>query len=115
MFKRYLNLITSWPTSIVNHNTKKNWCEIIFHLLQFKIHLNLKSDYEYERFYEKCKYQLIKESNNFNSSLKSCFNDFLPREKENYYFFENHLICLCRRFAKPLGLSEIFLYFTFLV
>ena len=30
-------------------------CEIQFFLLQFKIHFNLKTDNEYDLFYEKCK------------------------------------------------------------
>ena len=67
-------------------------CELTFQFLQFKIHLNLKSDYEYERFYEKCKDFLIKVSNNFNSSLKSCFNDVLLREKDKNDFYETNLI-----------------------
>jgi hypothetical protein len=67
-------------------------CELTFQFLQFKIHLNLKSDFENERFYEKCKDFLIKDSNNFNSSLKSCFNHILLREKEKIYFFEINLI-----------------------
>ncbi len=38
-----------------------------------KIHWNLKSDYENEMFYEKCKTSLISQENNFNHSLKKCF------------------------------------------
>jgi hypothetical protein len=57
-------------------------CELTFQFLQFKIHLNLKSDDENERFYEKCKDNLIKDSNNFDSSMKACFNNILVRYKK---------------------------------
>jgi Leucine-rich repeat (LRR) protein len=56
--------------------TPNEYCELTFEFLQFKIHWNLKSDYENEIFYEKCKKSLNKQNNNFNHSLKKCFNDF---------------------------------------
>jgi Leucine-rich repeat (LRR) protein len=61
------------------------YCEFTFELLQFKIHWNLKSDFENEMFYEKCKRALIEQENNFNHSLKKCFNSFhfLKHEKNN--------------------------------
>jgi insulin-like growth factor-binding protein complex acid labile subunit len=61
-------------------------CELTFQFLQFKIHLNLKSDFENDQFYEICKDYLIKESNNFNSSFKLCFNSFLVEKKDLNYF-----------------------------
>jgi hypothetical protein len=62
------------------------FCELTFEFLQFNIHWNLKSDFENEMFYEKCKTDLISLRNNFNHSLKKCFNDFqfLEHEKNNY-------------------------------
>jgi Leucine-rich repeat (LRR) protein len=50
--------------------TLNEYCELTFEFLQFKIHWNLKSDYENEMFYEKCKTGLIEKRNNFNHSLK---------------------------------------------
>ena len=69
-------------------------CELTFQFLQFKIHLNLKSDFENERFYEKCQNHLIKYSYNFNNSLKSCFNNVLVREKEDKQLTEANLFIL---------------------
>jgi Leucine-rich repeat (LRR) protein len=66
-------------------------CELTFQFLQFKIHLNLKSDFENERFYEKCKDHLVKDSNNFLNSLKSCFNYIFVRGKEDYKLTESNL------------------------
>jgi hypothetical protein len=56
-----------------------------FEFLQFKIHWNLKNDYENEMFYEKCKTVLIAQRNNFNHSLKKCFKSFqfIGYEKNN--------------------------------
>jgi hypothetical protein len=58
---------------------------ITFEFLQFKIHWNLKSDYENEMFYEKCKKSLNKQNNNFNHSFKKCFDNFkfFEHEKDN--------------------------------
>ena len=49
-------------------------CELTFHLLQFNIHLNLKSDAEFERFADLCKYNLIKKANNYKNSYMHCFS-----------------------------------------
>ncbi len=49
-------------------------CELAFHLLQFKIHFNLKTDYENELFYEKCQDFLIKNSNSFYRNYEKCFS-----------------------------------------
>jgi Leucine-rich repeat (LRR) protein len=71
LFYRSLNLISP------NFNYEKNQtflCDLTFKLLQFRIHFNLKSDYENELFYEKCKYFIIKKSNRFSKSKKDCFN-----------------------------------------
>ena len=55
-------------------------CELKFHLFQFRIHLDLRSDYENELFYEKCGggevYNLIQKSNNYNHNYKKCFNEY---------------------------------------
>jgi hypothetical protein len=61
---------------ISNDLTQYEYCELTFEFLQFKIHWNLKSDYENEMFYEKCKTGLIAQRNNFNHSLKKCFHNF---------------------------------------
>ena len=65
--------------------TQNEYCQLTFEFLQFKIHWNLKSDYENEMFYEKCKTGLIAQRNNFNHSLKKCIDNFqfLEHEKNN--------------------------------
>ena len=65
--------------------TQNEYCELTFEFLQFKIHWNLKSDYENEIFYEKCKTGLTVQENNFNHSLKICFDNFqfIGYEKES--------------------------------
>jgi hypothetical protein len=75
LFYKSINLLTLKSENDLD-------CELTFQFLQFKIHLNLKTDFENERFYEKCKDFLIKDSNNFESSLKSCFNDILVGYKK---------------------------------
>jgi len=76
-FFKSINLIS-------NDLTQNEYCELTFEFLQFKIHWNLKSDYENEMFYEKCKTVLIAQRNNFNHSLKKCFHNFqfIGYEKE---------------------------------
>ena len=54
----------------------EEFCELTLEFLQFKIHWNLKKDIENEFFYEKCKKNLIQTKNNFNHSLRKCFNNF---------------------------------------
>ena len=46
-FYKSLNLITQ-------QNQDDFDCDLIFHLFQFRIHFNLRTDYENEQFYEKC-------------------------------------------------------------
>ncbi len=70
-FYRSLNLLTP------NLNYDKNQtflCDLTFRLLQYRIHFNLKSDYENELYYEKCKYFIIRKSNRFSKSKRDCFN-----------------------------------------
>jgi insulin-like growth factor-binding protein complex acid labile subunit len=76
IFYKSINLLT------INRENDLD-CELTFQFLQFRIHLNLKNDFENDRFYEKCKDFLIKDSNIFNSSLSSCFNHILVRGKED--------------------------------
>jgi len=87
VFYKSINLLT------FNNETDLD-CELTFQFLQFKIHLNLKSDFQNERFYETCKDFLIKYSNKFNNSMKSCFNHILLREKVDYKISEANLFIL---------------------
>ena len=67
-----------------NYQMQKSDCGLKFRLLQFKIHYNLKYDYENELFYEECKSSLIKRENFHKNTLKKCLNTFeLVLEAEN--------------------------------
>ena len=70
-FFKSINLISN-----DSHFYDQKLCELTLEFLQFKIHLNLKTDYENEIFYEKCKAVLISQNNNFNHSNRKCLSDF---------------------------------------
>ena len=66
-FFKSINLLTA------NSNLEnKSYCEFVFELFQFKIHLNLKTDYQNEQFYEKCRNYLIRRENHLYHNLKHC-------------------------------------------
>ena len=48
---------------------------MVFHLFQFRIHFNLRTDYENEQFYEKCKYSLIKTRNSYKNNQMECLDE----------------------------------------
>ena len=76
IFYRSINLIT------LNYSLEtKDYCEITFRLLQFNIHLNLKTDYENELFYEKCQDVLIRKKNSFTWNFKNCFENAILDDK----------------------------------
>jgi Leucine-rich repeat (LRR) protein len=57
-------------------------CSLVFYLFQYKIHLNLKTDYENDLFYDSCQKVLIKRENNYNHTYKKCFEAFVFKDKE---------------------------------
>jgi Leucine-rich repeat (LRR) protein len=71
IFYKSLNTLDS-----SNFQMKKSKCDLKFRLLQFKIHYNLKYDYENELFYEECKSSLIKGENFYENTLRKCLNTF---------------------------------------
>ena len=77
IFYKSINLITH---GINQFNDSSNGidskCTFTFNMLQFKIHYNLKSDYENEIFYETCKEFLIKKLNNYNHTHGKCFKEY---------------------------------------
>ena len=76
VFFKSLNIITPWPTVRLNQNTNKKWCQIIFNFLQFKIHLNLLTDTEYEFFFNNCQEYLTAKTNGYNYFREKCFKEF---------------------------------------
>jgi len=58
---------------LITSNVKStNTCFLTFHLLQMRIHLDLKTDYQNEIFYDLCQNSLIRFSNTYQSNLKVC-------------------------------------------
>ncbi len=53
-------------------------------MLQFKVHLNLKFDYQNEYFFEECKQTLIKKENDFKNTNEKCSvsSEFNQNENE---------------------------------
>ena len=101
-FYKSLNLITQ-------QNQADFDCDLIFHLFQFRIHFNLRTDYENEQFYEKCKYSLIKTQNSFKNNQMKCLdeskitNEIINSEKEE----NNRLINILTDFAFYLVMALI--------
>ena len=104
-FFKSINLITQ---------TNRDECELKLHLLQFKIHLNLKTDEENEIFYEKCQSLFsgqARKSNSFNNNLKKCFTNYSIDKIFNNYeekeIMTNNV--LSKIFSNPFLLVSIFL------
>ena len=62
--------------NILTEQENNTLCDLTMNFLQFKVHFKLKTDNQFESFYEQCKSQLIKTSNNFNHTKKQCFSKF---------------------------------------
>jgi hypothetical protein len=58
------------------------------YLYQFKIHFNLKTDYDNNLFFESCQLTLNKSENMFNHTKRNCISNFKLSNKEE----EVHLI-----------------------
>jgi hypothetical protein len=67
-FYKSLNLITN------QSEEEGSECDLIFHLFQFRVHFNLRTDYENEQFYEKCKHSLIETRNSFANNQMKCLD-----------------------------------------
>ena len=81
IFYRSLNIL-DYSSSNLEEN--EHYCDLRLQLLQFKVHLNLKFDYENEYFFEECKRTLIKKENNYKNTLEKCFgsNEFDQNENQ---------------------------------
>jgi Leucine-rich repeat (LRR) protein len=80
IFCKSINLISLNFT--FNDSLKDLKCDLVFHLYQFKIHFNLKTDYDNDLFYDLCQKILIKRNNNFNHNKRKCFSNFKFNDKE---------------------------------
>ena len=87
--------------------------DLVFHLFQFRLHLNLKTDFEYELFFDSCKNVLINRENTFNHNKRRCVQTFLFKDKEkveNAEFVQPFLLI----FSNWYFLLTIALFFSFL-
>jgi hypothetical protein len=65
-------------------------CELTFELLQFRIHLNLKFDFQNEMFYEECLKIFVKKSNSYQANYRKCFlNQTLDKEVDENDWVED--------------------------
>ena len=70
IFYKSINLMTSQSELDVMEFVFM--CELAFELIQFKIHLNLKSDKDFDQFIGNCSNGLINELNVYEQSLSTC-------------------------------------------
>jgi hypothetical protein len=77
IFFKSINLISE------NVSFFKTKCDLMFHLFQFRIHFNLKTDNENDLFYESCQKVLIVRENNFNHTKSKCDQTFVFIDREN--------------------------------
>jgi Leucine-rich repeat (LRR) protein len=80
IFYKSINLISLNFT--FNESLKDLKCDLMFHLYQFKIHFNLKTDYDNDLFYDSCQKILIKRENNYNHTKRKCITNFEFSDKE---------------------------------
>jgi len=66
------------------NRSAKSDCYLKFCLLQFKIHFNLKSDYENELFFEKCNENILIKENLYEYTLMRCGRTFDKSRLDEY-------------------------------
>jgi Leucine-rich repeat (LRR) protein len=79
IFYKSINLLTLDFSFKESYGSK---CDLMFHLFQFKIHFNLKTDYDNDLFYDSCQKTLIKRNNSFNHNKRECLANFEFNDKE---------------------------------
>ena len=81
IFYKSINLITN--DFNLNDESFNMKCDLMFHLFQFKIHYNLKTDSENDLFFDLCQRVLIEKENNFNHNKRRCDLNFEFNERNN--------------------------------
>jgi len=81
IFYKSINLV-SFNRSY-NDDGLKSKCDLVFNFIQFKLHFNLKTDYENEIFFDTCQEVLIERENNYNHTIRKCWNTFEFKNKED--------------------------------
>jgi Leucine-rich repeat (LRR) protein len=73
IFYKSLNLVSPVKNGVLN-------CDLIFSLFQFKIHFNLKYDYQNELFFQKCGETLTRARNSYEIKNKSCYGELVSQD-----------------------------------
>ncbi len=61
----------------------KSKCDLVFHMFQFNVHYNLKTDFMNDLFFGSCQKALIEKGNTFQFNLKKCFKTFKIIDNED--------------------------------
>ena len=69
IFYKSINLISNFNNDTLNW---KQFCAVKFQLFQFNFHLNLKTDLDFQHFFDVCNLFLINKSNSYEINLKNC-------------------------------------------
>jgi Leucine-rich repeat (LRR) protein len=96
IFFKSINLISE-NVLFIDEASIKSKCHLVFHLFQFKLHLNLKTDYENDLFFKSCEKVLIEKENNFNHNKRKCLRTFVFKDKtvpENVEYVQSFLLIL---------------------
>jgi hypothetical protein len=86
IFYKSINLIT---LGFKFNDSLDSKCDLVFHLFQFNIHFNLKTDYDNDLFYDSCQKILIKRENTFTHNKRKCFVNIEFIDKENEAFVDS--------------------------
>jgi insulin-like growth factor-binding protein complex acid labile subunit len=86
IFYKSINLIT---LDFKFNDSLDSKCDLVFHLFQFKVHFNLKTDYDNDLFYDSCQKILVKRENSFTHNKRKCFVNIEFFDKENQAFVDS--------------------------
>jgi Leucine-rich repeat (LRR) protein len=85
-------------------------CDLVFHLFQFNVHLNLRTDNDNDLFFDSCQKVLIEKGNYFKNTKKKCFAniDFNDGEDENEIDLPDSLTKIFSNFFYLLTMGLLF-------
>jgi Leucine-rich repeat (LRR) protein len=122
VYYRSINLLSKSVEKFSNENITFYLCELTFRLFQFKIHYNLKTDVENEKFYETCQFYFIQTANYYKRTYEKCYTNGLDdkeedQQNEKNFTYSNRYLYYVMNFSlivffTPFGISILLdLYF----
>jgi Leucine-rich repeat (LRR) protein len=81
VFYKSLNLLSTENPSSSSLDRAK--CVLIFHLFQFRIHYNLRTDFSFEAFFSSCQNVLISNENTYDHNYGKCFVNFKSKTRND--------------------------------